>query len=243
MRCPFNAIKLRNNYAEIKKSSKYEKITYGDKIKKTEELMKSVGSRNKMISLDEVEIIIKNFEGRITIPGKEWKKDKYYLFIRNIFRSFGLGTSYTGSGGMKTRSDVTIFTPFLATSEVKSPAEGPINLKAVRQSFDAAIQLGTTLTMAIGSNTHMGAIEQERKYNKITPSVKINLIESKYLHFLVLIRDYLSIDVDSIKRMLTNNSGYFNKEALVKFIESEARLKDIKTSTSKPIIDLVESIF
>jgi len=50
---------------------------------------------------------------------------------------------------MKTRSDVTIISPFIAVSEVKSPAESPINMKSVRQAVDAAVQMETKLTMAI----------------------------------------------------------------------------------------------
>jgi len=242
-RCPLDAIYLDNSVSFIRKSQKYKKIKYSEKLRKTKDMIGSKKNRKILVTLEEIKYIIDNFEKKISIPGKEWKKDEFYVFIRNIFREFNLKSTYSGSAGMKTRSDVTIFEPFIATAEVKSPSEGPINLKAVRQSFDAAIQSQTNMTMAIGTSTHKGAIEQEKKYSNKVPQVKINLIESKYLFFLFLIRDYINLNQDSIERLLKNNHGFFDNDRLINFIKSESKINNIDEKVVVDILKVVNSCF
>ncbi len=241
LRCPFGAISLKNNKASISYSEAYVHLPYTEKLKQTERLIAKEGQL-PTLSLTEARPIIRNFEARITIPGKEWKKDAFYVYVRNILRSFGLEVVYSGSGGMKTRSDVTVTKPFVITSEVKSPAEGPINLKAIRQAFQAALQKETLLTLAVGVTTHKGAIEEEPRFRKAS-KVMILLIEIKYLVYLMLIKDYLGITPDSIKRLVENNPGYFDKAKLVSFIKFESTLNNITPKITSELIQNAEALF
>jgi hypothetical protein len=187
--------------------------------------------------------IIDGFTKQITEPGKEWKKDAFYTYVRNLFRYFDLEALYSGSGGMKTRSDVTIVNPFLVTSEVKSPAEGAIGVGAIRQAVGAAAQMGTNLTCAIGIRVQKGAIEEELKWRKTAPNVKTLLIEIKYLLYLALIKNYLGLDADSIKDLIDNYPGYFGKEQLLSFIEHEGTRKRSDRKLIEDILSNARSIF
>ena len=237
-RCPFAAIKYKEGINHST-NNLYSNIKFAEKIKLTEKLIKKEGNYSD-IDLETIPKIIKSFEKKIKIPGNELKKDQFYVLTRNYFRGFGFKAAYSGSGGMKTRSDVTLLEPYLITSEVKSPAEGPINLKAVRQAFDAAVQLGTQLTLAIADNTHQGAIEQEEKYRKVSPQVKICLMEIKYLFFLFLVRNHLKINPNDIKELLENNPGYFDKERLSKFVLQVGSKNKVPNKLIKTIQSLIE---
>jgi ferredoxin len=215
-RCPLSAIKY-NNKIIYSSENNFTKIKYSDKLKLTQKIIEDMGT-TQSINLENIPEIIKSFEKKIKIPGSELKKDQIYVLVRNYFRSFGFKAAYSGSGGMKTRSDVTLLEPYLITSEVKSPAEGPINLKAVRQALDAAAQSNTKLTLAIGDTTHQGAIDQEKKYREQGFPVTICLMEIRYLLFLFLVRDKLNIVPENIKYLVENNPGYFDSECLKKFI-------------------------
>ncbi len=233
-RCPFSALSIKSGKFNHIKSESYVRINYTKKIQETETLISQKG-KSSNIQIEEIYILIKDFESKIKIPGSELKKDQFYVLVRNYFRGFGFDATYSGSGGMKTRSDVTLLKPYLITSEVKSPAEGPINLKAVRQAFDASVQLGTQLTLAIGDTTHKGAIEQEEKYRKRCPQVKICLMEIKYLFFLFLVKNILEIKAEDIKNLLENNPGYFDKKKLADFVVTQAKKYKVN-------IELVENI-
>mgnify|MGYP001563089559 CR=1 FL=1 len=234
-RCPFSALSIKNNKFIHTKSESYVLLNYAQKIKETENLISQKGTSSD-IEIKEISPIINLFETKIAIPGNELKKDQFYVLVRNYFRGLGFDAVYSGSGGMKTRSDVTLLKPYLITSEVKSPAEGPINLKAVRQAFHAAVQLGTQITLAIGDTTHKGAIEEEEKFRKVAPQVKICLMEIKYLFFLFLVKNILQINADDIKILLENNPGYFDKKKLADFIEAQSKKSKVKVEIMKDIL-------
>lgn len=234
-RCPFLALSLTSSSIEQKKAKTYVEINYSDKILHTAKLINKEGVKFK-VEINKINDIIKNFENKIKVPGKELKKDIIYVLVRNIFRSLGFNAVYSGSGGMKTRSDVTLLSPYLITSEIKSPAEGPINLKAVRQAVDAAVQAETFLTMAIGDITHKGAIDQEKKYRKLNPNLKICLLELKYLMFLFLVKDDLKLNPESIKYLLENYPGHFDGESILRFITHEAKKSNIEKKVYDEII-------
>lgn len=240
-RCPFSAISIKDGALKHVKSKHYIKIDYAEKMKQTEKLIQQKGN-TKDIVIEEISSIINNFEKKIKIPGHELKKDEFYVLVRNYFRGLGFDASYSGSGGMKTRSDVTLFKPYLITSEVKSPAEGPINLKAVRQAFDAAVQLGTQLTLAIGDVTHKGAIEQEEKYRKVSPQVKICLMEIKCLFVLFLLKNILKISANDIKDLIENNPGYLSREKLINFVENQAKKSKLSNDLTKKIMKEITKI-
>jgi len=240
-RCPFSALSINEGKLRLKKSDNYLSIEYSQKIKETENLISQKGVVNN-IQINTVAKIINLFESKISVPGHELKKDQFYVLVRNYFRGFGFEAAYSGSGGMKTRSDVTLLKPYIITSEVKSPAEGPINLKAVRQAFHAAVQQGTQLTLAIGDTTHKGAIEEEEKFRKVAPQVKICLLEIKYLFFLYLVRNILKISAEDINNLLMNNPGYFTKEKIEKFVKHKSAQINLKEAVIKEIIKELHSI-
>ncbi|KKS28513.1 MAG: hypothetical protein UU89_C0035G0002 [Parcubacteria group bacterium GW2011_GWC2_42_11] len=176
--------------------------------------------KTNTIDFDDIPKLVNEFIERINNPDKKWGKDKCYTYIRNAFRIFGVDAIYSGSGGMKTRSDVTILVPFKAVSEIKSPAEAPINLKAVRQAVDAAVQAETNLTMAIGLTTHSGAIDQEKKYFK-TIGIGVLLLEIKFISLLVFLSPFIDFSPESLKRLIQNNHGYFGKKEFKKYLFGE----------------------
>ena len=66
--------------------------------------------------------------------------------------------TYTGSGGMLRRADVTIISPFVVGMEVKSPAESDIDVGAVRQAYDAKLEVRSTYKT---DETYCAVIGQE----------------------------------------------------------------------------------
>lgn len=241
-RCPFGAIKMGSVKIEHTLCDKYNLIKYQIKSDLTKKAIIDQGSQTNE-PIENFEKIISNFGKKLTIPGKESKKDEFYVCVRNYFRELGFTATYSGSGGMKTRSDITIFEPYLITSEVKSPAEGPINLKAIRQALDAAAQLKTKLTLAIGYTTHKGAIEQEKKCREMFPQVKICLIEIKYLLFLVLSKEYLKITPHQIKKFLETHPGYLNKTTLIELVKTTVKENQIDNAILQKLMKEIELIF
>ncbi len=240
--CPFAAISIDEN----SKCFKNESTNSGEliDIRKKEEL--TILSENKAeqknnISLSDIPTLVNNFIDKINRPGKKWDKDRCYTYVRNVFRIFDVDAVYSGSGGMKTRSDVSIISPFVAVSEVKSPAESPINLKAVRQAVDAAVQSETKLTMAIGLTTHSGAVDQETKYFK-TMGIGVLLLEIKYISFISFLSLFVKFTPDSLKRLISNNRGLFGKNELKKYLFDEI---DILNSdiNKEELIAVIDKLF
>jgi ferredoxin-like protein FixX len=242
LNCPFDAIFYDDKYLFIKNQSKKAGVllSMDDKKRLTLESEKNK-EKNSLIKFKDIPGITNNFIDKINRPGQKWDKDKCYTYVRNAFRVFGVDAIYSGSGGMKTRSDVTILSPFKAVSEIKSPAESPINLKAVRQAVDAAVQAGTNLTMAIGLSTHSGAIDQEQKYFK-TVGIGVILLEIKYITFLVALSPFIKFTPDSLKRLISNNRGSFGKENLKKYLYNEIDI--LRSSINKESLeDVVNKTF
>jgi len=234
-RCPFSALSINKDKLKLTKSNHYLTIEYAQKVKETENLISEKGMI-KNIEIKDISHIINLFESKISIPGRELKKDQFYVLVRNYFREFGFEATYSGSGGMKTRSDVTLLKPYLITIEVKSPAEGPVNLKAVRQAFHAAVQLGTQITLAVGDTIHKGAIEEAEKFRKVVPQIKICLLEIKYLLFLFLIKNALRINTSDINNFFENNPGHFNREKVEIFIKDKSSKLKLRDDIMKEII-------
>ncbi|MFA7049658.1 MAG: hypothetical protein WC164_00890 [Patescibacteria group bacterium] len=237
--CPFGAIGLNSDLNFYKKKSNNEGVFINIEEKENLTLSEEKKSfRGNEILLEQVPLLVNNFIKIINSPGKKWDKDKCYVYIRNVFKLFNVDAIYSGSGGMKTRSDVSIVSPFIAVSEVKSPAESPINLKAVRQAVDAAVQSKTKLTMAIGITTHTGAIDQERKYFEVM-GMGVLLLEIKYISFFSFLSLFIKFDEHSLARLISNNRGAFGKEELKKYLLSEINIlnSDINQDVLEDVIN------
>ena len=146
IKCPISAIYLDGNVLKIRQpdflDNNYEKVKgkEDDLISIVSKFISDNGLPNKVDIPDRV-AIVKYFETKISKLGDSWDQDPFYVWTRNCFRALGLEVSYTGGRGMKTRSDVTITSPFPVAIEVKSPSEGKVAGKAIRQTDDAAAQL------------------------------------------------------------------------------------------------------
>jgi hypothetical protein len=106
-----------------------------------------------------------------------WEKDQHYVWFRNCFRHFGMEASYSGSGGMLSRADITISRPIIGGIEAKSPREnrGTLNLKAIRQAVEAKVQVSEKINnlenmpeaaIAIGRRISTLALNAERSWSK-----------------------------------------------------------------------------
>ncbi len=238
--CNFDGLSINENNQVIKNKNTTDEcleVTIDDKEKITKKLEEkylnhTISSLPPKIKKQDMPSLVKNFISKIDKPGKKWDKDKCYTYVRNVFKLFDVNAIYSGSGGMKTRSDVTIESPFIAVSEVKSPAESPINLKAVRQAFHAAIQAKTQLTMAIGLETHKGAIEEEEKFKEAT-GIGILLLEIKYLALLVYLNQFIQYTPDSLLRLIKNFGNHFKPENFIDYLNNEIKLCKNKITTEE----------
>ena len=153
-----------------------------------------------------------------------WEKDQHYLWVRNCFRHFGMEATYSGSGGMLSRADVTVIKPFIAGIEAKSPREnrGTLNTKAVRQAVDAKIQVADKLkseknisktAIAIGRRISNLAISEERKWaNEKQP---VLLMTDAILHYLILKSASINFSEKSLIKFFTKNHGTLNQENIL----------------------------
>jgi NAD-dependent dihydropyrimidine dehydrogenase PreA subunit len=242
--CPFGSISYNSNFKFIKNSIPLKllsKFTLSEKEKLTNSIETKSSKERCKIEKKDIPGLVNNFILKINSPSYKWDKDRCYTYVRNIFRLFGVNATYSGSGGMKTRSDVTIESPFKAVSEIKSPAESPINLKAVRQAIDASVQAGTRLTMAIGLSTHKGAIEQEEKYGTDLGR-RVLLLEIKYLSFISFLSQHISFSPESLERLISQYYSLFNKEKLEKYLLNENKLCE-SVIDDEEIKDLIEKTF
>jgi len=138
---------------------------------------------------------------------------------------------------MKTRSDVTITTPFIAAIEVKSPSEGKVVGKAIRQTDDAAAQLfqkfkKPVYMCAIGQEISSEAIrkaDEHREYRKSqgTPNYCIPLIPSKSLLYLMLLDKEINADAYDKERIFKTYHGTFGRQALKNYLTTINRKKSI----------------
>lgn len=158
-----------------------------------------------------------------------WAKDQHYAWIRNCFRQFGAEAIYSGSGGMLSRADVSIISPFVGGIEAKSPTEnrGSINTKAIRQANDAKIQVASKFpekrnlpraAIAIGRRITQLAIDEEKKYR--AEGQPILLITDLVLYYLSLKSIDIPFGNEDIIKIFTTNVGLFDKSALSDNLEA-----------------------
>jgi len=157
-----------------------------------------------------------------------WAKDQRYVWIRNCFRQIGAEAIYSGSGGMLSRADVSVVSPFIGGIEAKSPTEnrGSVNTKAIRQAFDAKVQVGYKFpkkkdlpraSIAIGRRITPLAIEEEKKYRD--DGNPIMLIPDVVLYYLTLKTAELSLTTDDLINIFTKNFGLFDFAAVGSALE------------------------
>jgi len=163
-----------------------------------------------------------------------WEKDQHYTWIRNCFRHLGTEAIYSGSGGMLSRADVSVITPFTGGIEVKSPREnrGIVNIKAIRQAVDAKIQVADQYSndlpkaaIAIGRRITSQAIKEEKKWAKENQPVL--LLNDLVLHYLVLKSVTVNYSIKTLVSFFTSNNGLVDLDTIMSlFIEN---VKDKKT--------------
>jgi len=242
-RCPVGAITfsgLTLNIAKIpaENNPNYEYVE--DDIIKLEELtdqvVKQKAFRQIIENIDRVGIV-RTFENKISPLEQNWSQDEFYVWVRNCFRMFNLTTMYTGGKGMKTRSDVTIVSPFPVAIEIKSPSEGKVTGKAIRQTDDAAAQLfqkfkRRVYMCAIGQEISPEAKRKADEHKKYQESYGIKnycipLIPSKSLLYLMLLNLDLSFGPTEVELIFKEFHGEFNNEEIKKYLGKINRYRTI----------------
>jgi hypothetical protein len=171
---------------------------------------------------------IENLMKHFLAKSDTWMKDQHYTWIRNCFRQFGTEAIYSGSGGMLSRADVSVVSPFIGGIEAKSPSEnrGSINTKAIRQANDAKIQVASKFpekrnlprsAIAIGRRITPLAIEEELKYR--SEGQPIMLIADWVLYYLTLKTIDIPFGNEDVIKIFTTNAGLFDKSLLLKNLE------------------------
>lgn len=242
-RCPANAIELKDielfpKRIPIKEDKHYR--LFEDAIpvliKINDEVIKKIPVR-KLNLLDRVKLV-RNFEKKIRPLDQNWDQVEFYSWVRNCFRGLGLDAKYTGGKGMKTRSDVTIFSPFPVAIEIKSPAEGKVNGKAIRQTDDAAAQLfqkfkKKVYTCAIGQEISPEAVRKanEHKLYRESQGAKgfcIPIIPSKVLQYLFLLHQEVKFTTDEIELLFRDYHGEIRGEELKDFLTAFTKTRKIE---------------
>jgi ferredoxin len=231
--CPVNAIEIKD--VELfpagipsKREDDYDVFT-GDApalIKINDEVIKKIPIKN-LGGLNRVKLV-KEFEKKIGPLDQNWDQIEFYSWVRNCLRGLGLDAKYTGGKGMKTRSDVTIFSPFPVAIEIKSPAEGKVNGKAIRQTDDAAAQLyqkfkRKVYTCAIGQEISPEAIRKasEHKQYRESQGAKnfcIPIIPSKILLYIFLLNQEINFKADEIESIFRDFHGELGGKELKRYL-------------------------
>jgi hypothetical protein len=232
--CPVNAINLQDTELSAEKipTDDREYNVFAGNIPSLTKINDSVIKRiakKYLVNLDRVKLV-NEFEKKIGQLEQNWDQVEFYTWVRNCFRGLGLDSKYTGGKGMKTRSDITIVAPFPVAIEVKSPAEGKVNAKAIRQTDDAAAQLyqkfkRKVYTCAIGQEISPEAIRKadEHKQYRESQGAKnfcIPIIPSKSLFYFFLLHQELQFKTDEIEQIFRNFHGEFNEDKLKVYLQT-----------------------
>ena len=173
--------------------------------------------------------IVSRFE-EIISAGRDPRIDQnpFYTWVRNVLRGLGYSVSYTGGAGMKTRSDVTISTPYPVAIEVKSPEER-MGVKAVRQTVDAASQLfrqfkRRVYTCVIGQHSTpeiLKKADEHRDYmlSQGVGQFNIPIIESKLLIHLFLLKDTVDLNPRTMEPIFGEFHGLINRDHILQLLD------------------------
>lgn len=241
--CPVKTIKINNTKLSTSKipdkgDQDYSTFT-GDilfLVNKNESVVKKIPSKS-IGDLDRVKLVLE-FEKKIGPLEQNWDQIEFYTWVRNCFRGLNLEVRYTGGKGMKTRSDVTIVSPFPVAIEIKSPAEGKVNGKAIRQTDDAAAQLyqkfkRKVYTCAIGQEISPEAIRKadEHKQYRESQGAKnfcIPIISSKSLFYIFLLHQELNFSSGEIEHIFIDFHGEFNADKLKDYLQNLSKNRKIE---------------
>lgn len=250
IRCPFNSISLDNGKpvkqsfteADIGKSVTIKDVKMDEKIKITNKIMSEISTKPKEIVFkSNLKDLLDNFDDKVSNSNQNWDRDKYYVFIRNVFRELGINANYTGSGGQLRRADVTIEEPFLVGIEIKSPAESDASVGAIRQAIDARGEVISTyeanrdetycavIAQGINRGAHKKALE-----NHSALGITIPIIRGRILLY-ILFKHVTSLPQDSsdLKRLFTDYVGEIGNVQLNNYFEKyfQSRIDEINTGT------------
>lgn len=249
-RCPIEAIFIKDGVAtkrEYYRLPNYKKyveefmISLDEKEKATLDSLAKLSQINTPLKMRvNIKEILDNFDDKMSVTELNWDEGPYYVWARNCFRELGLEALYTGAAGKLKRADVTIRRPFYAGIEVKSPAEGRINVKALRQAAGARREVWKTYSVEnaycaavgreIGRGVHARALEWKALYKVNTP-----LIRGRYLLYLML-KHKTGLPQDparDVKRLFTDFCGWFGKEELKQYFEEyfKKREEELRSGT------------
>lgn len=178
-----------------------------------------------------------------------WEKDQHYTWVRNCFRHFGMDATYSGSGGMLSRADVSILSPMISGIEAKSPREnrGTLNLKAIRQAVEAKMQVMEKIenaesmpasAIAIGRRVSTLAINAEKSWSK--QGQPVLLITDAILYYLVIKSASLNYKLDTVIDLFTKNHGQITKETILNFFKLNTKDNNYLEKVKKEIDALDE---
>jgi len=250
IRCPFNSISLDNgkpvkqsfSNTDIGKSVTLKDVKIDEKRKITKDIMSKISRKPKEIVFkNNLKDVLDNFDDKVSNSNQNWDRDKYYVFIRNVFRELGINANYTGSGGQLRRADVTIEDPFLVGIEIKSPAESDASVGAIRQAIDAKGEVISTyqgnadetycavIAQGINRGAHKKALE-----NYSALGITIPIIRGRILLY-ILLKHTTSLpqDPSDLKRLFTDYIGEIGNKELKNYFEKyfQARINEINTGT------------
>jgi ferredoxin len=241
--CPVNAIEIKDvelfpEGIPSKHEDDYTVFTGNITalMKINDAVIKKIPPRN-LSGLNRVKLV-NEFEKKISPLKQNWDQIEFYSWVRNCLRGLGIDAKYTGGKGMKTRSDVTIFSPFPVAIEVKSPAEGKVNGKAIRQTDDAAAQLfqkfkRKVYTCAIGQEISPEAIRKanEHKQYRESQGAKnfcIPIIPSKILLYIFLLKQEINFKTDEIELIFKDFHGELGAEELKRYLTNLNKTRKIE---------------
>lgn len=241
--CPVNAIEIKETKLFPEKIPSEQDKDYGifrgdvsSLMKINDEIIKKIPSRN-LGGLNKVALIAE-FEKKIGPLEQNWDQIEFYTWVRNCFRGLSLDAKYTGGKGMKTRSDVTIVSPFPVAIEIKSPAEGKVNGKAIRQTDDAAAQLyqkfkRKVYTCAIGQEISPEAIRKANEHKQYRESQGarnfcIPIIPSKMLFYIFLLNQEINFKTDEIELIFRDFHGELGAEELKRYLTNLNKTRKIE---------------
>jgi hypothetical protein len=174
-----------------------------------------------------------------------WEKDQHYVWVRNCFRHFGMEASYSGSGGMLSRADITVSKPIIGGIEAKSPREnrGTLNLKAIRQAIEAKVQVSEKINnsgnmpevaIAIGRRISTLALNAEKSWSKQNQPVL--LITDAILYYLIIKSATIEFSLASLVKFLTENHGQVTQDQVYKLFSNNCKDKNYLNKVKEELV-------
>ena len=189
--------------------------------------------------------VVKNLADLLDIfmeKSDTWEKDQHYTWVRNVLRRFGMESLYSGSGGMLSRADVSVISPFIGGLEIKSPREnrGTLNTKAIRQAVDAKIQVAAGIeknksmpkaAIAVGRRISDNATREEKKW--AAEGQPVLLLNDAVLQYLVLKSVIADFSTESLIQFFTENHGPITRRTVEELIKKNNADPSMKQTTAE----------